>query len=401
LFLDFIIKHYELYLKQMKFVIDNNIPFIEGVLEPFGRVLYLPGAEISAEDVRDADALIVRTRTKCNEKLLAGSSVKFIATATIGFDHIDTEYCESRNITWKSAPGCNSFSVQQYIASTLLNIAEDEKFDLKDKTIGIVGVGNVGTKVAKIAEVLGMKVLLNDPPREENDLPTENSAKITEKFVTLEEIKKSADIITFHVPLNRNGRYPTYHMVDKNFIDDIASAGKKVWIINSSRGEIVDSIALRNALNNNHIAGAVLDVWENEPLIDLQLLKLAKFATPHIAGYSADGKANGTAMSIQALSSFFGLTLNQWCPERVPKPKNCEIRIDCRSKTLQSVIKEAFDQTYRISEDDHLFRESPETFEKQRGEYPLRREPPAFKLSLINDSANFAESLKILRFSGE
>jgi erythronate-4-phosphate dehydrogenase len=382
----------------MKFVIDNKIPFIKNVLEPFGDVLYLPGSEISKKCVKDADALIVRTRTKCNAELLSGSNVKFIATATIGFDHIDTEFCKSRNIVWQNAPGCNSYSVQQYVASALLNIAESENFELKDRTIGIVGVGNVGTKIAKFAETLGMNILLNDPPRAENDLIPEHSTELTNKFVSINKIQKEADIITLHVPLNRYGRYPTHHLINQDFINMPVKSGRKIWIINSSRGGVVDSQALKEALKRKHIAGAVLDVWEKEPAIDKELLKLVKFATPHIAGYSADGKANGTSRSVQAVSCFFGLPLNGWTPENIPPPKTCEIRIDCKNKTLQNVIKEAFNLTYKIYGDDFRLRESPETFEKQRENYPVRREPPAFKLNLINDSANFAEKLKILRF---
>ena len=381
----------------MKFVIDNKILFIKGALEPFGEVLYLPGAEISPADVKDADAMIVRTRTKCNSELLSNSTVKFLATATIGFDHIDAQFCETRNISWQSAPGCNSYSVQQYIASALLGIAEDEDFQLKDKTLGIVGVGNVGSKVAKFAENLGMRVLLNDPPRAE--AAGTKSAKFAEKFVSIDEIKKKADIITFHVPLNRGGRYSTHHIVNTGFIDEISNSGRKVWIMNSSRGEVVDNNDLKHGLERGKLAGAVLDVWEHEPEIDTQLLKLAKFATPHIAGYSADGKANGTTMSVQGVSRFFNLGIDNWQPENIPEPENCELRINCNGKSLQDVIKKAIDATYRISEDDSRLRNSTETFEKQRGDYPLRREPLVYRINLIDDSANYAEKLAELRFN--
>ncbi len=383
----------------MKFVIDNKIPFIKGALEPFGEVLYLPGAEISPDDVKDADAMIVRTRTQCNADLLNESKVRFIATATIGFDHIDAPFCESRNISWQSAPGCNSYSVQQYIASALLTIAEDEQFLLKDKTLGIVGVGNVGSKVAKFAELIGMKVLLNDPPRADGGEDVKQSANFAEKLVSIEEIKKQSDIITFHVPMNRGGKYSTYKMVNNDFIDDIAVSGKKMWIINSSRGEVVDNADLKQALEMSKLAGAVLDVWENEPDIDTELMELAKFATPHIAGYSADGKANGTTMSIQGVSRFFNLGIDDWQPDNVTEPSNCEIRIKCTGKSLQDVIKEAVDLTYKISGDDSRLRNSPSTFEKQRGDYPLRRESLTYRVELIGDSANYAEKLAKLRFN--
>ena len=413
----------------MKIIIDNKIPFIQGALEPFAEVVYLPGAEISAADVKDADAMIVRTRTKCNAALLDGSKVKFIATATIGFDHIDAGYCEKNNIIWTSAPGCNSFSVQQYIASTLLNIANDEVFSLKDKTLGIVGVGNVGSKVAKFAETMGMKVLLNDPPLQaglkgelagsldfsmtEAPGPSEiDSAgasvllnsdsqvssikhQVSNQFVSLEQIKNESDFITFHVPLNREGEYSTFHMVDETFLCDVRNS---TWIFNSSRGEVVDNAAIKQALQDKKIAGAVLDVWENEPQINLELMKLAKFATPHIAGYSADGKANGTSMSVQVLSKFFGLEIDDWQAESVPVPEGNTLTIDCENKTLEDVMSTAILATYDIKGDDGRLRNSPETFEKQRGDYPLRREPLAFKIELVNDSANFAESLNEMRF---
>ena len=373
----------------MKIVIDNKIPLIKGVLEPYGDVLYRPGAAISPNDVRDADALIIRTRTKCDKDLLQNSKVKFIATATIGYDHIDQNFCEHSNIQWTSAPGCNSYSVQQYIASALLSILEENNMDPLNTTLGIVGVGNVGSKVATFAETLGMNVLLNDPPRSE----TEQNGN----FVNIETLKTEADIITFHVPLTCNSKWPTYHLVDDNFLSELSGTSK--WIINTSRGEVVDNQAIKNALIKKRITGAVLDVWENEPGIDLEVMKIAKFATPHIAGYSLDGKANGTSMSIQAISRFFELDLDEWYPENIPLPPQTDLTIDCVGKKLQNVIKEAIDATYRISGDDKRLRTSPETFEKQRGDYPLRREPPAFKIKLINDSANFADALKKIRFN--
>jgi erythronate-4-phosphate dehydrogenase len=375
----------------MKIVIDDKIPFIRGAFENIANVAYLPGAKITPADVADADALIVRTRTKCGAPLLDGSSVKFIATATIGFDHIDADYCESRGITWTSAPGCNSFSVQQYIASALLNIAKAENFKLSEKTIGIVGVGNVGSKVAKFAKLAGMRVLLNDPPRESRgDIPKNG------KFVSFDEIKTEADIITFHVPMVKSGELKTHHMVNDTFLNDVKNGA---WLLNSSRGPVVDNQALKLALQTAKIAGAVLDVWENEPNIDLELLELARFATPHIAGYSADGKANGTMMSVRALSRFFNLGLDDWSPSGVPMPEIRGIHIDCGEKTLDEIMRPAILATYDIAEDDVRLRANPAEFERLRGDYPLRRESPAYKVFLKEDSADIAEKLKALRFS--
>lgn len=373
----------------MKIVIDDKIPFIRGAFEELAEVAYLPGAKIAPADVADADALIVRTRTKCGEQLLSDSKVRFIATATIGFDHIDADFCASREITWTSAPGCNSFSVQQYIASALLRIADVENFKLSDKTLGIIGVGNVGSKVAKFAETMGMRVLLNDPPRaERGDADVE--------FVSIEKIQKEADFLTFHVPMNKTGEHKTFHMVDDAFLRELKHGA---WLLNSSRGPVVDNQALKNALKTAKIAGTVLDVWENEPNIDLELMDLARFATPHIAGYSADGKANGTMMSVRAVSRFFGLNLDDWTPSGVPLPKNRELRVDCEGKNIDEITRSAILATYDIGSDDARLRANPAEFERLRGDYPLRREPPAFNVTLVNDSANIADKLKKLRFA--
>ena len=237
--------------KNIKIVADDKIPFLKGVLEPFAQVEYFPGSKISRDKILDADALIVRTRTKCNKDLLDGTNVKLITTATIGIDHIDIEYCEQSNIKWYNAPGCNSSSVMQYITSALLSLAEIENFNLTDKTIGIVGVGNVGSKIKKIAETLGMKVLVNDPPRERVEGGNE--------FSSLEIIKLESDIITFNVPLNKEGIDKTYHLADERFFEGLK---KKPIIINSSRGEVIKTSALKNSIAENQVSNVVLDVWE-------------------------------------------------------------------------------------------------------------------------------------------
>jgi erythronate-4-phosphate dehydrogenase len=300
----------------MKVVVDTHIPFIQGVLEKYAEVVYRDGREISRSDVLDADALIVRTRTKCNRYLLEGTNVRFIASATIGYDHIDTAFCHANNIFWTNAAGCNSSSVQQYIAAALFHLAEELKFELSHKTIGIVGVGNVGSKVARLCTALGMHVLLNDPPRER--------CEGSKGFVSLDTIVKDAEIVTFHVPLNMDGDDRTFHLVDEKLLS------KSQVLINSSRGEVVDSEALKVSLQGKMLAECVLDVWEREPEMDTQLLGLVEIGTPHIAGYSIDGKANGTSMSVQAFSRFFGLDLNDWYPEKVPLPASTVLEADCR-----------------------------------------------------------------------
>jgi len=372
----------------IKIVADDKIPFLKGVLEPYARVIYLPGQKISRDILIDADALLIRTRTKCTQSLLYATQVRFIGTATIGFDHIDTLYCEKNKITWTNAPGCNSSSVQQYVASALLSIASYKNFSLKDKTIGIIGVGNVGTKVEKFARTIGMKVLLNDPPRSR----IEGGAK----FVDLEDVLDNADIITVHVPLNRAGEDKTYHLFDKV---NLKKMRKGVWFINSSRGEVVDSLALKELLDSGKPGGVVLDVWENEPDIDHLLMAKVFIATPHIAGYSTDGKANGTAMAVNALSRYFELPLNNWYPDNIPAPLIPEISFDCKGKRDEDILRESILHTYNISHDDKDLRSSPSGFEKLRGDYPLRREFTSFSVNLKGGNNKVLKILKELGFT--
>ncbi len=366
---------------------DDKIPFLKGVLEEVAEMAYLPGRKISPGDVRKADALITRTRTRCNAFLLDGSDVKFIATATIGFDHIDTEYCDRQGITWTNAPGCNASSVAQYILSVLLNIARQDGIDLSDKTIGIVGVGHVGSKVEKIAEALGMRVLLNDPPRARKEG--------RDAFTDLEDILKEADIISLHVPLNLSGPDRTYHLAGPDFFRQL---GKPALIINSSRGEVVDSAALKAALKDHRLTGAVLDVWEEEPGIDLELLDLVRIGTTHIAGYSADGKANGTSICVKAVSRFFNLGFDDWYPDMIPAPENPDIILDGTGMELQEVLLEAVNRTYNVMDDDRRLRGSPERFEELRGSYPVRREQGAYRVKILNDQSGAGALLEKLGF---
>ena len=323
----------------MKVIIDHKIPYIKEAIEKIADdVVYLPGNAFTKEDVKDADALIVRTRTKCNRELLEGSQVKFIATATIGYDHIDTEYCREAGITWTNCPGCNAGSVEQYVHSALLLLEEKKGLDLKNATIGVVGVGHVGSRVARMAEELGMKVLLNDPPRAEQG---------ESGFVDLATIARECDVITFHTPLNREGIYRTYHLVNEDFL---FSLERTPFVINSSRGEVVDTASLLVALAAGKVKAAVVDTWEYEPRISRELMEVAFLATPHIAGYSADGKANATRMSLEALCRFFGIEAN-FCILPPEGPKG-----------------------YDPTQDSEWLKASPEKFEWFRGNYPLRRE---------------------------
>ena len=371
----------------MKIIIDDKIPYIQLALGPFGEVVYLPGKKTTPEVVKDADAIITRTRTKCNEKLLAGSSVKIIASATIGFDHIDTGYCDKAGIVWTNAPGCNSKSVEQYIASALIVMADKQGFALKDKTIGIVGVGNVGSKVARIAGIFGMKVLLNDPPRARKE--GQNG------FVDLDEILEKADIITLHVPLNPEGIDKTVHLADGSFFSKVK---KRPVFINSCRGEVVVKESLKKAIRMGLVSGTVIDCWENEPDIDTVLLELIDLGTPHIAGYSKDGKANGTSMSVQAISRFFGLGIDDWECKDVELPMSTHIEINGMGKTEQQILSEAILATYNIRNDDQALRDAIESFEKLRGDYPVRREFSVFTIKALNMEDAIIEKLLNIGF---
>ena len=373
----------------MKIVIDNKIPFIAGVFEPHAEVEYLPGNKITQSSIANADALIVRTRTICNEALLKGSSVKFIATATIGYDHIDTRWCETNGIAWTNAAGCNSGSVYQYMASVLATLSVQFGMNFHEMTLGVVGVGNVGSKIVNLGKILGMNVLMNDPPRAEK----EGLAQ----FVPLDEVLNMSDIVTLHVPLKSAGSHQTYHLFDKNTLEQLR---RSTIFINSSRGEVVDGNALKNTLKNGQIGAAALDVWENEPNIDLELLSTLNIATPHIAGYSVDGKANGTTMSVRAVSRFFGLPLTKWQASQLPSPQqSLRFELDCRGKSVQQCLKEAIWYTYPVNDDDGRLRASPATFEKQRGDYPVRREFEAFEIDVKNPTAEAVKRLQALGFS--
>lgn len=372
----------------MKIVIDDKIPYIQGAFEGVAEVVYLAGSKTTPEVVKDADAIVTRTRTICNEKLLAGSSVKFIATATIGYDHIDTDYCDTAGIKWTNAPGCNSKSVEQYIASTLMVLAETRNLQLKDLTIGVVGVGNVGSKVARIAELFGMNVLKNDPPRER----AEGSAE----FVSLRQVMDEADIITLHVPLNMKGEDATFHLGNAEFFSGLK---KKPIVINSCRGEVVETQAVKEALKNGQISGFVCDCWENEPNLDLELLAMTEIATPHIAGYSKDGKATGTEMSVHAISQYFNLGLENWHPSGVELPEKPVFELDGSRLSDQQIISKAILHTYDIRNDDSAFRKDPSKFEQLRGDYPTRREFPAFTIVLKNIEENALDVLQKIGFN--
>lgn len=351
-------------------IADNKIPYLKGVLEPYARIDYLSPEQIDANAVRDADILLIRTRTKCNQALLDGSRCRHIATATIGFDHIDAAYCREQGIEWVNCPGCNAASVGQYILASLLAWSKSSRKPLHECTLGVVGVGHVGSIVARYARLLGMRVLLNDPPREE----AEGGAG----FTSLEQICREADIITFHTPLTRGGKHPTFHLADTRFFDALERAP---LLINTARGEIVETEALKQALDKKQIAAVVLDCWENEPHIDRELLARAFIATPHIAGYSADGKSTATRMIVEAVSRWTGCDI----PTReIMPPAPAQPLIDLTG--VSTPLQEAVWSTYNPFDDDLRLRKSPETFEMQRGLYPLRREFGAYRITGVSEA---------------
>ena len=385
--------------KKFKIVADDKIPFLKGVLEPFVDVVYLPGTKISPADIADADAIFTRTRTHCNKELLHQSRVRLIVTATIGHDHIDTAYCDAKGIRWINAPGCNSSSVQQYITASLLVLAKEKKWNLPDSTLGIIGVGNTGSKVAKAGAALGMRVLLNDPPRAEKEGETE--------FTSLEHLLRQSDIVTCHTPLIKDSPYSTYHLSSYNFFNQMKDGAV---YINSSRGAVTDSEALKQALCPPVVAGlsrnlpklsaCILDVWEGEPDIDIELLEKALIGTPHIAGYSSDGKAKATAVCVREFCRFFGLNILQdWYPEVIPAPSMPTIiHIDCEGKTEQQIFYEAVTHTYPVWEDSLRLKQMPAGFEEQRGAYWVRREFDSFTIQLKHPTEKIVNGLISLGF---
>ncbi len=328
----------------MKIVIDDKIPYIREAVERLAdEVVYLRGSAIGAADVRDADALIVRTRTRCDERLLAGSRVRFVATATIGFDHLDTDYLERAGISWMNCPGCNAGSVAQYVASVLILLKRMRGLRPAESTLGVVGFGHVGSRVAALAREMGFRVVVSDPP------------------LGMEADLGSCDVISYHVPLTRRGPYPTSHMADEAFFNGLT---RVPYIINTSRGEVVDNDALLRALDEGRVKDAIVDTWENEPRINRQLLERVMIGTPHIAGYSADGKVNADNMVIAGLCRFLGIENNVHIePPALPADFRPSGSADDQRLQL-----------YNPLNDSLKLKTAPEKFEELRGNYPLRRE---------------------------
>ncbi|HUI06019.1 MAG TPA: 4-phosphoerythronate dehydrogenase PdxB [Verrucomicrobiae bacterium] len=378
----------------MKIVADPNIPFVREAFASLGDIVLVPGRQIDAAAAGDADALLVRSVTPVNARLLDGSRVRFVATATIGTDHVDEPCLRERGIGFASAAGSNANSVAEYVVAALLEMAHRHGFRLRDQTLGVVGVGNVGSRVVRYAEALGMRVLPNDPPRQRaENLP---------QFVPLPHVLTGADIITLHVPLTRRGVDATAHLFDKERL--AALEERRPLLINTARGAIVDNKALLKAIDGERVRGTVLDVWENEPDISPELLDVVDIGTPHIAGYSFDGKVNGTQMIYRAACQFFGIPPT-WQPP-LPPPEVPRIELSVSSgDDDDDVLRRVVRRVYDVTADDAALRKGVRSseglaasFDTLRAVYPVRREFFNTELILRGASDTLRKKFATLEF---
>jgi len=370
----------------MKIVADANIPFVKECFSSLGDVEVIVGRGLKSEQLADADCLLVRSVTKVNEELLAASKVKFVATATIGTEHIDDQYLASRGIGFAAAPGSNANSVAEYIVAAMLYVGEKHRIKLEDKSIGIVGVGNVGSRVEKKCRALGMKVVCNDPPlaRETGD----------EKYRPLEELF-DCDFITLHTPLTFEGVDKTFHLADEKFFKSLKAG---CVFINTARGGVHETAALKAAINSGKLKAAVLDVWENEPNIDNELLRMVDISTPHIAGYSLDGKVAGMIMIYNAACEFFGIEPKYAIDDFLPEPAVSEIKLESSSDDQQQILHRTVQQVYAIGRDDFNTREILTASQKQRDKffddlrknYPVRREFQNTQIVIATEDTNLS-----------
>jgi erythronate-4-phosphate dehydrogenase len=377
----------------MNILIDENIPYGREAFEALGTVETAPGRGITREMLLDKDILLVRSITKVDEALLAGTPVKFVATATIGEDHIDKFWLRAQGIGFSSAPGCNANSVSEYITAALLVLAERHGLSVPDLSLGIIGVGNVGRRVLKKAVALGMRCVLNDPPLAESTCEP--------VYRPIDEIL-ACDIVTLHVPLERAGLWPTWHMVDSQFIQKMKSGS---ILLNTSRGAVANNTAVLEALRSGHLKAAVLDVWEGEPRYQSDVLRAVDIATPHIAGYSFDGKVNGTAQIYQAACRHFRLPAT-WDPAALlPAPEVPELDLS----TSKTPVSSAVSAVYDILGDDKRLRATAGLADEERGrafdllrkEYPRRREFHNTRVGLGTDQQHLAAQLAGLGFQIE
>ncbi len=378
----------------MKIIGDENIPFVKEAFKGLGNVITLSGRKITNEIVKDAEILLVRSITPVNEKLLADSRIKFVATATIGMDHLDIEYLKSRPIGFSNASGSNANSVAEYIITALLHHACQHQISLRGKSLGIVGIGNIGSKMVKYAQALGMTVIQNDPP-----LARQTG---TFHFRPLDELM-DCDFITLHVPLTTEGIDRTYHLFDSKRLVKMKHGSV---LLNSSRGPVVETNAAKMALRKNHLKAMILDVWENEPQIDVDLLRLVEIGTPHIAGYSYDGKINGTRMIYEATCQFFAKKSDWDSAEALPAPIPDKIQVAATIRPDEQILYQVIKPIYDIELDDSNLRglyqitesEQGAFFDNLRKSYRNRREFYNYQLNLSDKRPGLAEILGKLGF---
>lgn len=374
----------------MKIVIDENVAFAEEAFGAFGEVVMMNGREISNSHLINADALIVRSITKVNEELLKNCGVKFVGAATIGVDHIDAEYLKRNKIFFSNAKGCNAHAVAEYVLTAVSSFAYNNGLDFSQLTAGIIGYGEIGSKADNFFRALGIKTLANDPPLQEDNFEKD--------FSDLNEVM-NCDIVTLHVPFTSSGKHPTKHLINERNINSLKSAS---LFINTSRGEVVDSKALLSSVEKNNIR-AVIDVWENEPEISAELLEKVLFATPHIAGYSLEGKINGTKMIYDSFCRFFNLE-NRWSENSLGEKIPLAARLN---DSLENFLYGITSRIYDIAEDDKKLKSSVNFLPEERGKffdgmrknYKLRREFDKYKILISPANAEFENILRRLRFS--
>ena len=381
----------------MKIIADENIPFVAECFSSIGDVETVSGRDMTPKIIAGADAIIVRSITPVDADLLAGGKIRFVGTATIGFDHVDIEYLSRNNIGFASAPSSNANSAAEYVIAGLLNIANKHKILLEDKSIGIIGVGNVGSRVAKKCQALGMKLYLNDPPLQRQ---TSDS-----KYLPIEKLF-DCDFVTLHTPLTFEGLDKTFHLADGEFFKSLK---KGCVFFNASRGGVVDSSSLKAAIKKGKLQAAVLDVWENEPNIDVELLEMVDIGTPHIAGYSLDGKIAGMIMIYKAVCEYFGLDAKFDIDSFLPVPFVPELKINPNGGSEQDVLLGAVEKIYDIRDDDARLRrileesakERAKYFDSLRKNYPVRREFQNTRVIVDDKNSRLAEMLKGIGFKVE
>jgi len=387
----------------LKIIADENIPFAVAAFGALGEVRLLPGRTLAQEDLRDADILLVRSITNVNADLLRGTPVRFVGTATIGVDHIDGEYLKTNGIAFASAIGSNANSVAEYVTAALLHLAAVRGLALAGKILGVLGAGHVGSRVIQKARALGMQVLVCDPPLARNFQAAQTSPPF--EFFSLAEIMH-ADFITLHTPLTAAGTDRTHHLFDEKCLRALQRGSV---LINTARGAVVDNLALKKVLQAGALAAAVLDVWENEPHPDSGLLSLTTIATPHIAGYSFDGKVQGTQQIYAALCRFLKVHPSWNAAAALPAPAQPAIQINETFNSEAEVLHKIVRQAYDIGADDRALssgfepnastKAQPEChFDQLRRTYPVRREFGNYSVILKKAKSGLAKKLRGLGF---